>query len=341
MTPDLIWRSIDVTFGLSALIMALLLIGRVVETRRARAQARERARGQATLQAFMFGADDPNLKVDLIRHAESVVQALSVIRGAEADRLIARLHEVGLIRAMADRLERQGGRADVHLIEAYAHLAGDDEAETLAGLLTRVKGRARRRAVIEGLLRAGAAPELDLTVRMLGGAGATSGDCDLIESVAAARPDEAEVLIVSEPAPAPAVRAALAAGLGRSGRFSAIAPLTRLVEGGDEIETLAGISALGALGHPLAGTAILHALYADNPRVRAAACRAAAQLKLTGLIEALSERLEDPDWDVRFAASDAMVAMGGIGRSRLRRLAAGGAGRVAALARDTLAEVAA
>ena len=339
MTPDLVWRSIDVTIGLSALIMALLLIGRVIETYRQRARARERQRGQATLQAFMLGQETPAVRVDLLRHAEAVVQALSVIRGLEADRLIERLRQAGLITAMAERLRRQGSRPDVHLIEAYAHLARPEDAQALLQSLPKAQGIHRRRAIVEGLLRAGADPEARLVINLLGGdEQTTSVDCALIESIAARRPDEAEALVQSDQPMASVVRAALAAGLGRTHRFSAIGPLSRLSASTDETVAVAAVEALGALGHPLAGAAVLHALYADSPRVRLVACQAAAQLRLTGLIDALVDCLEDPDWDVRFEASQALVAIGSGGLTRLRRLARAPAGRASDLARATLKE---
>ena len=342
MTPDLVWRSIDITIGLSALIMALLLIGRVVEARRQRAQAREKARGQATLQAFMLGQETPEVRVDLLRHAEAVVQALSVIRGREADRLIERLRQAGLITAMAERLRRQGRKPDVHLIEAYAHLARPEDAQALLHSLPKAIGAHRRRAIVEGLLRAGAEPEARLVIELLAGAEETNSvDFALIESIAARRPDEAEVLVESDQPMASVVRAALAAGLGQTHRFSAIGPLSRLAASEDETVAVAAVQALGELGHPLAGTAVLHALYAPSARVRLTACRAAAELRLTGLIDALVDSLEDPDWDVRFEASQALVAIGSGGLTRLRRLAKAPAGRAADLARATLKEAAA
>ncbi|MBN8551343.1 MAG: HEAT repeat domain-containing protein [Caulobacterales bacterium] len=341
MALDLVWRSIDLTVGLSAMIMALLLIGRVAEARKQRLQARDAARGQQTLQAFMLGEAGPTLRVDLLRHAESVVQALSVIRGLEADRLIERLRQVGLISAMAEKLRRQGQHPDVHLIEAYAHLARPEDAQALLQSLLTAKGARRRQVIIEGLLRAGAPPDLRLAIELLAEDGkASSVDCALIESIAAARADEAEALLQS-PEPMPnEFRAALATGLGQTGRFSAIAPLARLsVREDQETAAAAAVAALGELGHPLAGGAVLQALYAHSPRIRLNACRAATELRLTGLIDALSERLEDPDWDVRFEASQALVALGSPGRARLRRISDGRPGRASQLARETLLEL--
>lgn len=343
MAPELVWRSIDVTVSLSAMIMALLLIGRVIEARKQRLQARDAARGQATLQAFMMGQQGPSVRIDLLRHAESVVQALSVIRGLEADRLIECLRQVGLISAMAEKLRRQGRHPDVHLIEAYAHLARPDDAQALLQSLLKAKGARRRQVIIEGLLRAGAPPDLRLAIELLAEDGkASSVDCALVESIAVSRPDEAEVLIESPQAMPDGFRAALATGLGQTGRFSAIGPLARLSAREDmEGAAAAAVAALGELGHPLAGGAVLQALYAGSPRIRLAACRAATELRLTGLSDALAECLDDPDWDVRFAASQALVALGAPGRSRLRRMAGALGGRGADLARATLQEVAA
>lgn len=343
MTADLVWRSIDITVGLTAMIMALLLIGRVIEARRQRLQALDAARGQATLQAFMLGEDNPSVRVDLLRHAESVVQALSVIRGLEADRLVERLRQIGLISAMAEKLRRQGRHPDIHLIEAYAHLARPEDTQALLASLLRAKGARRRQTIVEGLLRAGAAPDLRLAIELLIEDGqASSVDCALIQSIAAQRPDEAERLIASDTAMPSEFRAALATGLGRTGRFSAIGPLSTLsADEGDAVAAAAAVAALGELGHPLAGGAVLHALYAHNPRIRLRACQAAAELRLTGLIDALSERLEDVDWDVRFEASQALVAIGGAGLTRLRRIARDTRGRAPELARTTLREVAA
>lgn len=343
MTPDFVWRSIDLTVGLSAMIMALLLIGRVLETRKQRLQARDAARGQETLQAFMLGETRSEVRVDLLRHAESVVQALSVIRGLEADRLIERLRQVGLISAMADKLRRQGRHPDVHLIEAYAHLARPEDAQALLQSLLMAKGARRRQVIVEGLLRAGAPPDLRLAIQLLAEDGkASSVDCALIESIAAARADEAEELVESSDPMPEEFRAALATGLGQTGRFSAIAPLARLSVREDlERPAAAAVAALGELGHPLAGGAVLQALYAHSPRIRLSACRAATELRLTGLIDALSERLEDPDWDVRFEASQALAALGPAGRTRLRTIGRGTFGRAPELARTTLLETAA
>lgn len=340
MTPELVWRSIDLTVGLSAMIMALLLIGRVIEARKQRLQALDSARGQATLQAFMLGKDGPAVRIDLLRHAESVVQALSVIRGLEADRLIERLRQIGLIGAMAEKLRRQGRRPDIHLIEAYAHLANPEDAQTLLQSLMRAKGARRRQVIVEGLLRAGAAPDLPLAIELLVEDGqASSVDCALIESIAQLRPDEAEQLIEAPLEMPAAIRAALATGLGKTGRFSAIGPLSRTsAKEDEELSAAAAVAALGELGHPLAGGAVLQALYARSARIRLRACQAAAELRLTGLIDALSERLEDPDWDVRFAASEALVAIGSRGVTRLRSVARGTPGRAADLARTTLQE---
>lgn len=139
----------------------------------------------------------------------------------------------------------------------------------------------------------------------------------------------------------PEVCAALATGLGRTNRFSAIGPLSDLSGSADDVVAVAAVEALGELGHPLAGAAVLHALYADNPRVRLTACRAAAQLRLTGLIDALTDCLDDPDWDVRFEASQALVSIGSAGLTRLRKVAKISTGRSGDLARVTLKEAAA
>lgn len=343
MAPELVWRSIDLTVGMSAMIMALLLIGRVLEARKRRLQALDAARGQATLQAFMLGEQGPEVRIDLLRHAESVVQALSVIRGLEADRLVERLRQVGLISAMAEKLRRQGRNPDVHLIEAYAHLARPEDAQVLLQSLFKARGARRRQVIVEGLLRAGVPPDLRLAIDLLAEDGkASSVDCALIESIASSRADEAEALLESsEPMPN-GFRAALATGLGQTGRFSAIAPLSRLSARFEmEIPAAAAVAALGELGHPLAGGAVLHALYAPNARIRLNACRAATALRLTGLVDALSECLDDPSWDVRFEASQALLALGGPGRARLRKVATSGSPRSAGLARTSLLEVAA
>lgn len=137
-----------------------------------------------------------------------------------------------------------------------------------------------------------------------------------------------------------AARAALVAGAGKSRRFTVIPTLMRLSESSDERLAVAAVTALGELGHPLAGAPILHSLYAENAAVRIAACRAASQLNLSGLNNALAERLDDLEWDVRFEASQALLSIGDEGRRALRRIADRREGRAAALAELALAEAA-
>ena len=95
------------------------------------------------------------------------------------------------------------------------------------------------------------------------------------------------------------------------------------------------LAALGALGHPAAKPAVLRGLDRKDAAARAEAAAAAGRIGMEEAIERLADLLDDPEWQVRFNAADALVKLRPRGQEALRRMARTGS----ATARDAAATV--
>ena len=92
------------------------------------------------------------------------------------------------------------------------------------------------------------------------------------------------------------------------------------------------------MGHPAAEPPVLRALEDPDWQVRAAACEAVGRIGLRDAVPLLVEQLANPEWWVRFRAGEALAALGPVGLAALHEAAHAGTERASRAASLVLAE---
>jgi HEAT repeat protein len=133
------------------------------------------------------------------------------------------------------------------------------------------------------------------------------------------------------------VKLAAISALGGIGSLTSFGPLSDLAAHPDPVLRAAAVAALGRLGDPRAIDVIRRGLEAVEDRVRAQAAIAAGLVGSLELAPALAERMEDPVWEVRYRAAEALHRLGMPGLALLSATAAG-EGPGGEMARELLAE---
>lgn len=124
--------------------------------------------------------------------------------------------------------------------------------------------------------------------------------------------------------------------LGVCAEDSALDPLLRLLKEGRPEARVAAARALGGVGDPQSGPALVEALDDYSWAVRAQAARAIGRLRWAEAAPRLAARLGDPVWWVRHHAGYALGALGSDGRRTLEAVARANRDRFAT---DMAAEV--
>jgi HEAT repeats len=320
----LLWWS-SLVFGAAALVwMTGLILARLLRERIDQKRAADQARVRALFLEIMAGDADAAQRLTPYAKrarlmAETLVEVLGLVRGAERGRLTGGLANLGVAEHLRLRLNRGGKAGRIAAAEALAAFPDVATVDALRASLGRSRDGDFRVAVLTALLDMQDAPPLqDMLIDL---ANRDLQDSLLYEPVirraAAESPLEAlQVFLLSETPSA--TRAVLADALGASGDYRAVEPLCRTAAAPELELRIASVRALGLLGHPAAEGAVTSAFSDPAWEVRSAACESAGRIGLVRASPLLIQALGDPAWWVRFRAGEALAALGEKGVSSLR-----------------------
>lgn len=256
--------------------------------------------------------------------AETLLEALGLVRGAERDRLIACLARLGVADRLRLRLNRGSKAGRIAAAEALAAFPDAATVDALGSALGEARDVEFRVAILTALLDIGAAPPLQAMLSHIDGYGLQESLLyeSVIRRAVAAAPMEALDVFMLPRSPS-ATRALMADALGASGDYRAVEPLGRTAADPELELRIASVRALGLLGHPAGELAVTRAFSDLAWEVRAAACEASGRIGLIDAAPLLLQALDDPAWWVRFRAGEALAALGDRGIAGLRMAVAG------------------
>lgn len=324
----LLWES-SLAMTLAAVAwMFGLIIARLLRERSDARRAADQTRVRTAFLDILGGDLEALMRLKPYRRrarlmAEAVLDVLGLIRGAERERLIEVLGGMGVADRLRTRLDRGSKAGRIASAEALSAFPESATVDVLHSALQRTRDDDLRVAILISLLDLDAAPPLNALLDDVAARGLQDSLLyePVIRRAAEAAPAEAVDAFMLSTAPA-VTRAVLADALGAAGDYRAVEPLMQSAAMPELEVRIASLRALGVLGHPAAGLAIMTAMKDEIWEVRSAACEAIGRI---GLIEAaplLVQALSDPAWWVRFRAGEALAALGDKGIASLR-IAAG------------------
>lgn len=321
---QLIWL-VSLALAAAALVwMTALILARLLRERADRRRAHDRAVIQQVWLDLLAGHGDAVGRLRQVRGrarlmAESLLEVVALVRGAERERLIATLQAFDVDSVFRRRLLRGSAAGRLAAAEALSIFPGEAGVAALRRALVATRSGELRVALMRSLSDLSAPPGLNEVLGDVRGRRASESllYLPLLGRLVANRPMEGLQAFGDGGTVGPA-RVLLAEALGASGDFRVLQPLCFAAAAPDEELRIAAVRGLAALGHPAAEQAILAAL--DDPvwMVRAAACEAAGRIGLRSAIAALARQLDDSVWWVRFRAGEALAALGAPGRERLQ-----------------------
>ncbi|KQY91319.1 HEAT repeat domain-containing protein [Brevundimonas sp. Root1423] len=347
----LIWSVSLALTAAAVLWMIGLIIARIIRERTERRRERDRQLIHRAFLDILAGSGDAVGHLSGVRRrarvmAESLLDVVALVRGAERERLISALQAFGIDEVFSRRLFRGSVAGRMAAAEALSIFPGPGGKQSLRKALSGAREAELRVGLMGSLIDLGAPPSLEEVLADLSGRRASDSMLylPLIARLVAGDPLTA-LQAFGDPNLTGDARIILAESLGASGDYRALAPLCIAARAPDVELRIACIRGLTALGHPAAEPVILDAMSDTAWFVRVAASEAAGRIGLRQAIPELAALLEDEVWWVRFRAGEALAALGDVGRERLAQLAATGGDlsrRTAAivLAERGLAEVA-
>jgi len=337
----LLWWTSTGLATIALVWMSALVFGRLLRERSDRRREKDRALASTAFLDAMNGRGEPEVQLAGLRHrarlmAETLLEAVALVRGAERDRLIATLTSAGVDERLRRRLAVGSLSGRMVAAEALANFQGPDTISALGAALTRARDANLRVALMRSLIELDASPPLAAVLQDIARSRGAESLLYLPLIGRLVNADTGAALRAFGDAATPdAARVILAEALGSSGDFRALEPLCVVVSAPDPELRIAGVRGLAAMGHPAAESQIFAALRDPVWMVRAAACEAAGRIGLRTAAPLLVEQLSDPVWWVRFRAGEALATLGQPGIDGLREVARDGvdrAGRAASLA---------
>lgn len=347
----LIWSVSWALAAAAVLWMIGLIVARVIRERIENRRERDRQLIHRAFLDILAGSGDAVGYLSGVRRrarvmAESLLDVVALVRGAERERLISALQAFGIDEVFRCRLFRGSIAGRMAAAEVLSIFPGPDGKESLRRALDEARPAELRVGLMSSLIDLGAPPSLEEVLADLSGLKASDSllYLPLIARLVAGDPMTA-LRAFGDASVTGEARIILAEALGASGDYRALAPLCAAARAPDVELRIACIRGLTTLGHPAAGPTILNAMSDPAWFVRVASCEAAGRIGLQQAVPRLAALLEDEVWWVRFRAGEALAALGETGRQRLAQLAASGddlSRRTAAivLAERGLAEVA-
>jgi HEAT repeat protein len=240
----------------------------------------------------------------LVRAAESGTEAIAQACGRSLLSLAER--EPDAVRTAVERARLQGP-SSAPLAAVLGCLGGPEALARLKNALGSQDAALRKQAVA-GIARLGGAEVAELVAFFL-------ADENLEVQVAAAsalgeirdsqgRPRASDALLAALGSGSPAVKAAAARALGRTGDSRAVPALQELARGNDPGVALAALEALAGLGSPDMDDLLMEAMSNRDEEVVKQALIAMGDSGGPRAVERISIGLDHPRWDVRRLAAE-------------------------------------
>lgn len=319
-----LWWSSLLLAGIALGWMAGLIVARLLRDRRDKRRRLDRQALSTACLAIMAGATDAAERLRPFEHrsrllAETLLEVLGLVRGAERDRLIASLVEAGVDQRLRSRLTRGSRIGRLAAVEALSAFPSADTRSELRRLQQSSRDAEIRIAIIRTRIDIGDPPRArDLLVEL---AGRPDRDsllyAPVLRRLAIDDPDDALGALAMPDQTGPA-RAIMIEALGASGDYRVLPAVSQRAADPDPVVRMAALRALGALAHPASADTVAQALSDPAWEVRAEAAVAGGKIGTPGLTAKLVALLDDPVWWVRFRAADALARMGAGGVDALR-----------------------
>lgn len=319
----ILW-AVAVMVGLNVMMIAVTLgIKAARVLRRRRTKTRIERLEAALDQSLLSGEVPPGLlrlgNRDLDLLATMMVEYLSLLRGAERDRLVRLAKETGLVRAYFDRLGSRGRWRKARAAENLGYFGGPETVAPLASLLAH-RDETLRAVAARALARIGTPEAAGALAQMLNDPSELTRlrMAENLERIGplAVRP-LSETLERGNP-PARVLAARVIGNLRAHDTRPALCETMR--EGAFPDLRAQAALALGKIGDPEDIPALLEAAEDEAWPVRAQVASALGAIGDVSTIPTLQELTVDREWWVRLNASRALANMGPAGEKALARL---------------------
>ena len=322
-----LWLSSLLMAALALIWMSVLVLARLGREKSNARRARDRRAVLSAFVAIMGGSGDAAAQLSPFQRrprlmAEALLEALSLIRGPERERLIAALVALNIDDRLRARLFVGEASGRIACAEALGAFPSDGAVEALRRAWRTSRDPALRLAAIRSLTELGQPPRLGEVLDELDRRSAEPLTFQpLMRLVAQQQLDDALDAFERQDR-GEAAKAMLADALASTGDYRVLVPLIGAASDASPLVRAAALRALGALGHPDAEPALKAGMTDADWEVRAAASDAAGRIGSIPMIPDLIGRLQDPIWWVRFRAADALTLLGDKGVRSLRLAAA-------------------
>lgn len=317
------WASL--VFAAAAFLwMGWLILARLRRERTDGQRAVDRQAVSLAFMGIMNGDEAAPARLAPFEHrarllAETLLELLNLVRGAERERLIASLRGLNLDERFRARLFRGSTAGRMAAAEALEAFPGEATQGALEKLYMTSRDAELRVAAVRALIEIDAPPGIEALLVELETRDLTDSPLyrPVVRRVAADAPELA-LMAMEGNRFTPAATALLADALGAMGDYRALGPLMLTATSSQAVVRAASVRALGELGHPAAEEVITRAVGDGEWEVRSEACEAAGRIGSARLAPALVERLADETWWVRFRAAEALAALGPVGIEALK-----------------------
>jgi hypothetical protein len=337
-----VWQ-VSLALAVVSLVTALVLVvKRWSAGRRLEKDAVRRAALSAEVYALLASPRAPRPDSLSLRPGDAphilaiALDVLRVTRGRDAERMVEIVEFAGIHAYLEKGLRSRSRSLRIRVISLLSHF---EDQRSLNLLRSRIADRGLyvQLAALRALADRRDYEALPETVRVLGKARETNVPllADILRRFGEPAVPTLAALALSEASQG--VKLAAVSALGGIASLTAFGPLSDLAAEPDPVLRAAAVNALGRLGDPRAVAEIGWGLEAAEDRVRVQAAIAAGLIGSLQMAPALVERLEDPVWEVRYRAAEALYRLGGAGLALLSA-AAKGEGLGGEMARELLAE---
>lgn len=336
----LIWDASLILSGTALGAMTILVISRVLSTRRRTYQLALRRR----LSPLLLG--DAPVSPEVLRDipdgviTQLTLDLIQLVRGDERAAFIEKATALGVPQKLMRQSRSFSTRRRMAAVQGLA-MFEDDESRTALRQALSDRDDDIRLAAALALAVGDNPPDLrELVSRLAIRDGHSSLlTISLFRHFAKTAPDQVQALVL-DPGQPLAIRLAAIEALAESGDYRLVPAIAEMglgaAEGSEELPRY--IHALGKLGHPAAREAILAGMTSQSMAVRVAAAGAAGKIELVEGADQLVTLLDASEWWVRFRAAEALLHLGPPGIARLREAMGSTSERTREAASTMLAE---
>lgn len=337
-----IWWSSIILAAAAAAILAWLIVVRIIHDR---IMGRREGLRRTLLSLVLASTGNPQSEADAVAMGvahplvaiDLASELVGLVRGSELERLLRLLSRMGMPRGLQRRVRRGPERQRIVAAELLACFNGYEVLHALQDALDDPSLDVRTTAALALAEKGEAGDARVLMERVWQGGGLSRQLLDIMVRLMPDQPLAILGIARDRSVPVP-VRAMAIEAIGRSGALQLWQDVEALCSDENPEVMAQGLRALGAIGHPGGGPAVVKALVHPSWDVRAAAAEAAGRLQITAVAPRLVALLEDENWWVRLRAGSALADMGGRGTILLRSVAQGPPYRSQRMASLVLAE---